>query len=119
MSLLTELTQLEIDLRAKDESVLRCAEAAHALAAQLRNEHARFWSLPTDRLLGVLNHDVGSTLAMFAANTAAGTSVNGLLDQLDDPRFSTRAPVTTGRADIAFVNGSFVVVPEPVQEVES
>lgn len=109
MSLLTELTQLEIDLRAKDESVLRCAEVAHGLAVALKNEHARFWSLPTDRLLDVLNHNVPSTLAMFAANSAAGQTINALLDQVNDPRFSTRAPIATGRTDIVFDGTTFSV----------
>lgn len=113
MSLLTALSQLANDLRTKDDSVLRCAEAAHNLAVHLANEHARFWSLPTDRLLAVLNYDVQATLAMFAANTSAGTSVNALLDQLNLQRFSTRAPVTIGRPDIGFKNGLFTLVPYP------
>lgn len=113
MSLLTALSPLANDLRTKDESVLRCAEAAHNFASHLANEHARFWALPTDRLLALLNYDVQATLAMFAANTSAGTSVNALLDQLGDPRFATRAPVTIGRPDIVFNNGLFELNPEP------
>ena len=112
--ILTPRTQLEQDLADKDASVIRCAEAAHHLAAVLRNENARFWSVPTDRLLAVLNHDVAVTLATFAANTAAGTAVNAILDQLADPRFPARAPVGPGRSDIVFQDGTFVFVPHPV-----
>lgn len=110
MPLITPRTTLELDLAEKDASVIRCAEAAHHLAAVLRNENSRFWSVPTDRLLAVLNHDVATTLATFAANTAAGTAVNAILDQLDDPRFPTRAPVEPGRSDIVFLNGAFVLI---------
>lgn len=110
MSLITPRTQLEHDLHEKDESVLRCAEAAHHLASVLANENHRFWSVPTDRLLAVLNHDIPVTLATFAANTAAGTAVNAILDQLADPRFPTRAPTEPGRSDIVFDGSMFSVV---------
>ena len=82
MPLLTPKTQLEQDLAAKDESVLRAAEATNHLAAVLKNENELFWSLPTDRLLAVLNHDVPTTLATFAANTATGNAINATLDLL-------------------------------------
>lgn len=108
MTLLTPRTQLDLDLADKDASVIRCAEAAHHLAAVLRNENVRFWSVPTDRLLAVLNHDVAVTLATFAANTAAGSAVNAILDQLADPRFPARAPVEPGRSDIVYQDGAFV-----------
>lgn len=117
MSLLTTKTQLEQDLAAKDESIIRCAEAAHHLAIILRIENDRFWSLPTEQLLAVLNHDVSTTLATFAANTATGTAINATLDQLDLPQLSARAPVTPGRTDIVFNGTAFEYVapsePEP------
>lgn len=111
MSLLTQKSQIEIDLAAKDASVIRCAEAVHHLAATLRNENEQFWSLPTDRLLAVLNHDVSSTNATFAANTEVGVVVNNILDQLDLPQFSVRAPVTSSRTDITFNGTVFEYVP--------
>lgn len=118
MTLLTPKTTLETDLADKDASVIRCAEAAHHLAAVLRNENVRFWSVPTARLLAVLNHDVATTLATFAANTAAGSAVNAILDQLDDPRFPTRAPTEPGRADIVFDGTQFVHIPDPSPTTE-
>ena len=39
MSLITPKTPLELDLASKDIRVLRCAEAAHNLAAIMRNAH--------------------------------------------------------------------------------
>ena len=120
MSLLTQKTQAELDLAAKDASVIRCAEAVHHLAATLRNENEHFWSLPTDRLLAVLNHDVATTQATFEVNTSVGIMINGLLDQLALPQFFTRAPVTTGRQDIVF-NGNtyeYVAPPEPEPELD-
>ena len=118
MALLTQKTQLEQDLAFKDESVIRCAEAAHHFAYVLMNENERFWSLPTDRLLAVLNHDVPTTLATFAANTATGNALNATLDQLALPQFSNRAPVTAGRADIVFNGTSFEYVAPPTPEPE-
>jgi hypothetical protein len=120
MSLLTQKPQIEIDLAAKDASVIRCAEAVHHLAATLRNENEHFWSLPTDRLLAVLNHDVPTTQATFEVNTSVGIMINGLLDQLALPQFQNRAPVSAGRQDIVF-NGStyeYVAPPEPEPEPE-
>ena len=120
MSLLTQKPQIEIDLAAKDASVIRCAEAVHHLAATLRNENEHFWSLPTDRLLAVLNHDVPTTQATFEVNTSVGIMLNGLLDQLALPQFQNRAPVSAGRQDIVF-NGStyeYVAPPEPEPEPE-
>jgi hypothetical protein len=111
MSLITPKTQLESDLQDKDELVIQCAQAANHLAAVLSNQNVKFWSLPTDRLVAVLNHDVPVTLATFAANTSLGSAVNSILDQLNDPRFLNRAPVVPGRTDIVFGDGSFVFVP--------
>ena len=109
--LTTPRTQLEIDLAEKDASVIRCAEAAHHLAVVLANENRRFWSVQTDRLLAVLNYSVSVTLATFAANTAAGSAINSILDQVADPRFPTRAPVEPGRSDIQFDGQAFIYVP--------
>jgi hypothetical protein len=113
MSLLTPKPQHELDLAAKDASVIRCAEAAHHLAFVLHNENEQFWLLPTERLLAVLNYDVSSTNATFAANTALGTAINSILDQLDLPQFPVRAPVTAGRTDIVFNGTAFEHVPAP------
>ena len=107
------LTEAQADLAAKDELVLQAAEATHHLAAVLRNVHSQFWSLPTERLLAVLNDDVSVTLATFAANTALGTAANASLDALGITRFPVRAPLTLGRADIEFdpSQGGFVCIP--------
>jgi hypothetical protein len=118
MSLLTQKTELEKDLAAKDESIIRCAEAAHHFAAVLKNENNRFWSLPTERLLAVMNYDPSVTLATFAANRAIGTLLNETLDQLSLAQFPQRAPITAGRTDIEFNGTEFVYVAPPVVEEE-
>lgn len=118
MSLLTAKTQLEQDLAEKDESVIRSAEAVYSLIFTLRRENRQFWALPTDRLLAVLNHDVQTTLATFEANTALGTALNTILDQLALPQFSNRAPVTAGRTDIVFNGTAFEYVAPPEPEPE-
>ena len=110
MSLLTYKNELQSDLAAKDESILICAQATNGLAATLKNANDQFWSLPTDRLLAVLNHDTQTTLATFAANSVTGNAINAVLDQLALPQFVNRAPVAQGRADIVFDGTEFVLV---------
>jgi hypothetical protein len=122
MNLITPRTQLETDLAAKDEGVIRSARAFHSLAATLRTENQRFWSLPPERLLAVLNHNVAQTLATFSANTMAGEAINAVLDVVNLPGLTGRAPVEIGLAGISFdeVNGVFTYTappePEPIEE---
>ena len=118
MPLIRQLTQSEADLQAKEALVLQAGEATHHLAAVLASTNARFWQLPTDRLLAVLNADVAATLATFAANTALGTAVNASLDALAVPQFAHRAPVEPGRTDIIFDGSAFVYVAPPEPEPE-
>lgn len=113
-------SQLEQDLALIDELLLQSAEACNHLAAVLRNGNERFWGLPTERLLAVLNADVPRTLAIFSANTATASSINAQLDQLGE-EFPGRAPVESGRADIVFdpQAGVFVLAePSPASEAE-
>lgn len=116
--LTTQKTQIEKDIAAKDESVRTTGRAIHHLAATLKEENRKFWLLPDDRLLAVLNADVPQTLATFAANTALGSMVNSQLDALsEDPelaeKFPSRAPVEMGRTDVAFDQQAmqFVIIP--------
>ena len=123
MNLITPRTQLEQDLAAKDAGVLRSAKAFHSVAAALRDENQRFWSLPPERLLAVLNHNVEQTMATFTANTMAGEAINAVLDAVNLPGLTGRAPVRIGREGIAFdaENGVFTYTapepePEPIEE---
>lgn len=111
MSLFIPKTQLEADLQAKEDLIISSAEAIHHAAAVLSENNRRFWSLPDDRLLAVLNHDVEQTLQTFAANTTTGTALNAQLDDLNLPQFPTRAPVEMGRVDVVFEGGAFSIVP--------
>ncbi len=121
MPIIHPLTEAEADLAAKEQFVLQAGEATHYLASVLAGTNSQFWSLPTDRLLTVLNADVATTLATFAANTVLGTAVNASLDALAVPRFSIRAPVEAGRTDIVFDGTAFVYVapPEPAPNLIS
>lgn len=111
--ILTQRTQLEADLLDRDASILRGAEALHHAAAVMRSEHSRFWAMPTERMLAVLNNDVSMTLELFQANTQAAQAINAVLDMLNHPGFAGRAPTETGRADIVFQDGAFVHIPAP------
>lgn len=111
-------TQLEADLLAKDALVIRAAEATHHLASVLKGCNEQFWSLPTERLLAVLNESIADTLAAFQANTVLGTACNQHLDAIGLPNLSTRAPLEMGRTDIVFDGQAFTYVPPPVIEEE-
>lgn len=101
-------TQLETDFRQLTAGVVASIAAVHQAAWVIRNENAKFWRLPTERLLAVLNDDVGVTLETFAMNTATGQAINGILDAINHPSYTGRVPVTMGRRDIAFNGTEFV-----------
>lgn len=119
MPILTQRTQLEVDLLQKEELVIQAAEAAHNLATVLQNCNNEFWSLPTDRLLAVLNADVSATLETFAQNTALGIACNETLDAVGIKKFPNRAPLEPKRKDIIFDNSSFVFVAPELQPQET
>lgn len=120
MPIIRQLTEAESDLAAKESLVMQAGEATHHLASVLASINDRFWSLPTDRLLAILNADVTSTLTTFQANTVLGMAVNASLDALGVPSFVARAPVEPGRTDIIFDGTAFVYVappePDPIPE---
>ena len=116
MPLITEKPQLDRDLADKDAGIFRSAEALHYAATVLKAENDRFWRVPTERLLAVLNADLALTFATFAANTAASTAINALLDEVGDSRLTARAPTEPGRRDIVFDGAAFVYVAPPVIE---
>lgn len=119
MSILRQLNEAEADLAAKDQLVLAVGEATHHLAVTLSAASENFWSLPTDRLLAVLNADVLASAATLTANADLGEAVNASLDALGCDRFTFRAPLS-GRADITFDGEAFVwvapAIVEPVTE---
>jgi len=118
MSLIPTTTDLDRDLADLTADILAGAAALHHAAATLHARHARFWGVPTERLLAVLNADIPRTMAIFQANTAMASAINAQLDALALPEFATRAPTTVGREDIEFdaEAGQFVViVPEPAE----
>lgn len=106
--------QLEADLANKDALIIQAAGATNYLASVLCSAHSAFWSLPTDRLLAVLNSNIADTLEAFAANTALATACNSQLDAIDLPQFSNRAPTEIGRTDIVFNGQEFVYIAPPV-----
>lgn len=119
MSILRQLSEAEQDLADRDQLILQAAEATHHLASMLAATNERYWSLPTERLIAVLNADIPATIATFQANTALALTVNASLDALALPQFPKRAPTEPGRADIVFDGTRFVqVLPEPVEEPE-
>lgn len=120
MKFITPKNELQIDLEEKDKGVLRVAEAMNHLAGVLASENTRFWSVPTERLIAVLNYDVPTTLATFAANAALAQGINLVLDQLADHSFANRAPTSAGRGDITFdpATSQFILIPAAAEAGE-
>jgi hypothetical protein len=98
-----------------ERGLLAGAEAAHHFASVLRSQYEAFWSRDTATVLAELNTNIAQNVAIFELNTQAGTAVNSLLDALNDPRFSTRAPITMP-SNWAFVDSQFAYI-QPAQEV--
>jgi len=110
MSLITQKTELEQDIADKDAGVLRAATALHYAATVLTEENTRFWRIPTNRLLAILNEDTSITLATLSANSATAASINDMLDQVGEIELSHRAIVSIGEG-ITFNGTEFVFVP--------
>ena len=115
--MITQHTQLENDLAFKDARVLYAASQTNHLAAVLHEENEKFWSMPTDRLLAVLNADVPATLKMFTANTALGQAVNASLDAETGPPSDNRvAPLRTASSKLPDAGAPYesVCAPTPI-----
>jgi hypothetical protein len=113
MNILPTLTQLEQDIALKNELVFTALESTHCFAETLSAINGKFWGLPTERLLAMLNADINVTIATFQANTALGVAINAPLDAIGHPQFTRRAPVEPGRTDIVFDGEKFVYVAPP------
>jgi hypothetical protein len=118
MPIIRQLTEAEADLAIKDQMVLQVAEATNQLAQTIKSTSERFWSLPEDRLLAVLNNDIASSVETLEAQAALAEAVNTSLDLIGLVALSTRAPVT-GRADIVLDGGVFVIAPSDIALDES
>lgn len=110
--IITEKTQFQKDLDKKDAFVRQSAYSTCRLAREINDNNRNFWSLPPDRLLAVLNHDVPGSLATIALN---GDLLNGLMAAItvlgDD--FLRLAGTAFVREDIVFNGTEFVYVAPP------
>ena len=111
---ITDQDQLAKDILALDKGIVRVGEALNHAAAVLTREHQAIWRLPDDRLLAVLNANVARTIAISQAKDKAAMEVNSLLNTLNIARFTNRAPIGIGRADVkppTQENPVFTIVP--------
>jgi len=100
-----------------DSAALAGAEAAHHLATVLQTQWQAFWQRPADTVLSDIAADLPKTLAIFQLNTQASEAVNALLDAVNDPRFTRRAP-TSLPAYWSFNGTTFDYNPPPPPEPE-
>jgi hypothetical protein len=116
MKLLPTLTEAEQGAAWLNSLILRMGEASHHLAAVADAVNTEFWStLPTDRLMALLNSDIPRTLGILGGNSALAQAVNPSLDSLGIETMSRRIPTELGRTDIAF-NGTVFVYTPPQEE---
>lgn len=113
MPLLTPKTQLESDLELLDRLVIDTAEAANHLASTMAASNKRFWDLPPERVVAVLNADLQRANDVLTANTTLGTVVNAHLDMLGIERFYQRVPLRIGNTEISFDGTRFIHTPPP------
>lgn len=96
---------------------LRIAEAVNHLIIIQSSVNTEFWGMPTNDILAELNADINETLTLFAGNTTLSVALNATQDTLNvidhkgNQVFTARAPITTGRSDIAFDGSAFVLIP--------
>jgi len=76
-----------------DSALLKGAEAAHHFVTVVSTGWNEFWNRDPDTVLADLNADVEKFVAVSALTEQAATAGNALLDAINDPRFSRRAPV--------------------------
>jgi len=98
-----------------DSATLAGAEAAHHLATVIRTGYAAYWSRSPEVILADMAEDLPNTLAVFALNTQASEAVNALLDAVNDPRFSNRAPTSLPQY-WSFDGAAFTYTPPPAPE---
>lgn len=115
--IIPEKTQEQVDLERLDQGILAVAQALNHAAAVLTSEHSAIWALPDERLLAVLNANVQRTIAIATAKDEAAAQINSLLNKLNIPQYTNRAPIGFGRADVKFDQATslFVIVP-PAEE---
>ena len=115
--IITEKTQFQKDLDKKDLIVRQIAYATCRLAREINDNNKNFWSLPEDRLLAVLNHDVAASLATIALNDDLLDGLMAAITVLGDD-FLRMAGTAFVREDIVFNGTEFVYVPAPEPEPE-
>ena len=119
MSLITEKTQKQIDLDAKDYGIIASANGLHYAACSLAQAAQAHAALPVDRALDVLNDNPALSLETMQALNEIGTCINAWLDRVGYPEFATRCPVGPPRSDVEFDGTQFVAVVVPPAEPEN
>jgi hypothetical protein len=115
--IITEKTQFQKDLDKKDTFVRQSARSTCRLARELNDNNKAFWSLPPDRLLAVLNHDVAASLATITLNTQLLQGLMAAISVLGSD-FLRFAGTPFVREDIVFDGTAFVYVAPPEPESE-
>ena len=126
MSLISEKTQVETDTEEQDKAILIIGQKAHEIAFEMVRAYNKFWALPDDRLIAVMNRKGPQMMSkIFAQNTALGVAVNAALDSFGD-KYKNRVPVEPKRNDIGInEKGEFYIIepelepsPEDPEDVE-
>lgn len=116
-----EKSQEDIDLEMVDKGMIGVAVKLTFVVLELRSIYDKFWGLPDDRLLAVMNKIGPQKLSqIFAQNTALGEAVNASLDAINLENFKLRAPVVPKREDVVFdINTGKFVIAESYEDEEA
>ena len=118
MKITLEKTQLEKNLEAIERPLTLIENKIRACIYDLNESHRKFWSLPDDQLLELLNHfgpvRIGQIFTLHSANA---TAFNALLESRGVS--SPRAIAVRGREIIVNEQGLFELVPPVIEEPET
>lgn len=117
MNIITQKSQLELDLLSIEKSVEKATLSLAAASTALNNAYSSIWELPDDRLLNVLQWLVNEQKLqpLLDLHYASGTAVNTILDNVGHN--GVRIITTVGRQFTIDEFGTVaLVVEDPVIE---
>lgn len=101
-----------------DSATLKGAEAAHHFATILKSGWESVWNRSPEIVAAELNADLAKSSAIFALTAQAASSVNALLNAVNDERFSVRVPTSMPEGWEITKNGFIFTAPSEPEPSE-
>jgi len=117
---LTEDTMEKDVIASMQEVVDTVGRLVHAAAMEMQRGYALLWKRPAAEAASILNEmGLVKVQELFEANTLHGTSLNDILDFMDDPALDTRVTVVAGKLVAIGLDGVITVTEFPPAEPEA